>query len=61
MGQAGGASMKVGDLVKMYGDPGFYGVLLRRTESNFSGVWWTVYWQSGYVSDRCEDLMEVVA
>ncbi len=53
--------MRVGDLVKMYGDPGFYGVLLGRTESNFSGVWWTVYWQSGYVSDRNESLMEVTS
>ena len=52
--------MKAGDLVEMYGHPGFYGVLLERTESEFAGKWWRVFWQSGYVFDRNENLMEIV-
>lgn len=52
--------MKAGDLVEMYGHPGFYGILLHRVESEFFGKWWSVFWQSGYVFDRNENLMEVV-
>ena len=52
--------MQVGDLVEMYGHPGFYGVLLKRVESQFPGKWWSVLWQSGYVFDRNEALMEVI-
>ena len=57
----GRSTMKVGNLIKIYGHPGFYGVLLHRVESEFFGKWWKVHWQSGYVSDHCENLMEVVA
>ena len=35
--------MKAGDLVEMYGQRGFYGMLLRRTKSDYQGKWWTVY------------------
>ena len=53
--------MKAGDLVEMYGGPvGFYGILLRRTDSEFPGKWWTVLWQSGYLFDRNENLMKVI-
>ena len=52
--------MKAGDLVEMYGHPGFYGVLLYRVEGAFFGKWWAVLWQSGCVVDRNENLMEIV-
>ena len=52
--------MKPGDLVEMYGQRGFYGILIRRTSSDYQGKWWTVLWQNGWVFDRDESLMEVV-
>ena len=52
--------MKAGDLVEMYGEPGFYGVILKRTKSSCFGKCWTVLWQSGWVFDREENLMELI-
>lgn len=51
--------MQSGDLIKMYGHPGFYGMLLEPVKSNYHGKWWSVIWESGYISDLNEDLMEV--
>ena len=50
--------MKSGDLVVMYGQRGFYGLVLER-----SGVVgrWNVLWQSGIIFEREESLMEVVS
>ena len=39
--------MKVGSLVEMYGEPGFYGIIVRKSE--VVGRWY-VLWQSGSVS-----------
>ena len=52
--------MKVGDLVEMYGQQGFYGILLKRTTSHYQGKWWTVLWQGGAIFDRDENLMELI-
>jgi hypothetical protein len=52
--------MNVGDLVEMYGQPGFYGILLRRTNSDYQGKWWSVMWQNGWIFDRDESLMVLI-
>ena len=52
--------MKKGDLVEMYGQTGFYGLLLRRTQSVLPGTIWTVLWQGGAIFDREENLMELI-
>ena len=49
--------MKVGDLVEMYGQPGFYGVVLSKSEVVRR---WYVLWQSGFIFEREESLMEVI-
>ena len=53
--------MKPGDLVEMYGQTGFYGLLLRRTTSVLPGTCWTVLWQGGAIFDREENLRELVS
>ena len=50
--------MKVGSLVEMYGEPGFYGIVLEK--SAVVGRW-NVLWQSGFIFEREESLMEVVS
>ena len=50
--------MKSGDLVVMYGQRGFYGLVLER--SSVVGRW-NVLWQSGFIFEREESLMEVVS
>ena len=50
--------MQVGSLVEMYGEPGFYGIIIKR--SPWSQRRWMVLWQSGFIFEREEDLMEVV-
>ena len=50
--------MKVGSLVEMYGQRGFYGLVLRRSE--VVGRWY-VLWQSGFIFEREESLMEVIS
>ena len=52
--------MKVGDLVKLTGNPRFYGILLKRVESTFPGKWWNVLWMNGSMFVRSEALMEVI-
>ena len=54
-------AMKVGDLVEMYGQTGFYGILLKRSTSVLPGRCWTVLWQGGAIFDREENLMELVS
>ena len=49
--------LKEGDLVEMYGEPGFYGIVLRRSE--VIGRWY-VLWQSGFIFERAETLLEVI-
>ena len=49
--------MKIGDLVEMYGEPEFYGIVLRRSE--VIGRWY-VLWQSGVIFEREESLLELV-
>ena len=49
--------MKVGSLVEMYGQPEFYGIVLRRSE--VVGRWY-VLWQSGFILERAESLMEEI-
>ena len=49
--------MKIGSLVEMYGQPEFYGIVLRKSE--VVGRWY-VLWQSGFIFEREESLMEVV-
>ena len=49
--------MKAGNLVEMYGQPEFYGIVLRKSE--VVGRWY-VLWQSGFIFEREESLMEVV-
>ena len=53
--------MKSGDLVEMYGQTGFYGLLLRKAQNRWLGTRWTVLWQGGAIFDREEDLMELVS
>ena len=50
--------MKSGDLVVMYGQRGFYGLVLER--SSVVGRW-NVLWQSGFIFEREESLMEVIS
>ena len=50
--------MKVGDLVEMYGEPGFYGIVLKRSKTFCC---WDVLWQSGFIFEREENLMEVIS
>ncbi len=52
--------MKVGDLVEMYGQPGFYGMIIRRADSDYQGIWWAVLWQNGWIFDRDESLMVLI-
>tara|TARA_B100000282_G_scaffold207164_1_gene152285 strand:+ start:291 stop:452 length:162 start_codon:yes stop_codon:yes gene_type:complete len=52
--------MNAGDLIEMYGQPGFYGILLRRTKSDYQGKWWSVLWQNGWIFDRDESLMVLI-
>jgi len=52
-----GSEMRIGSLVEMYGEPGFYGIIVRKSE--VVGRWY-VLWQSGFIFDRSEELMEVV-
>ena len=49
--------MQIGSLVEMYGQPDFYGIIIARSE--VVGRWY-VLWQSGFVFDREELLMEIV-
>ena len=50
--------MKTGDLVEMYGEPGFYGIVLGPSNESVEG--WLVLWQSGFIFERAETLMEVI-
>ena len=49
--------MRAGDLVEMYGEPGFYGIILG--PAKMIGEW-IVLWQSGYIFERAETLLEVI-
>ncbi len=49
--------MRIGNLVEMYGQPEFYGIVLGRSE--VIGRWY-VLWQSGFIFEREESLMEVI-
>ena len=49
---------EAGDLVVMYGQRGFYGLVLERSSVV---VRWNVLWQSGFIFEREESLMEVVS
>ena len=50
--------MKIGDLVEMYGEPGFYGIVLGPSKESEGG--WDVLWQSGFIFERAEFLLEVI-
>ena len=50
--------MKVGSLVEMYGEPGFYGIIVKRSPR--SQCRWMVLWQSGFIFEREESLMEEI-
>ena len=49
--------MKVGSLVEMYGEPGFYGIVLKRSEVFCR---WVVLWQSGFIFEREETLLKEI-
>ena len=49
--------MKAGSLVVMYGQRGFYGLVLGRSE--VVGRWY-VLWQSGFIFEREESLMKEI-
>lgn len=49
--------MKSGDLVVMYGQRGFYGLVLSKRRNGY----WDVLWQSGFIFEREESLMEVIS
>ena len=49
--------MKKGDLVEIYGQPGFYGIVLKRSKVFCK---WHVLWQSGFIFEREETLLRVV-
>ena len=50
--------MNIGDLVEMYGEPGFYGIVLCPSNQSVDG--WYVLWQSGFIFERAETLLEVI-
>ncbi len=52
--------MKVGSLVEMYGEPGFYGILIDRPEGECPFNEWLVLWQSGFIFEREETLLRLV-
>ena len=49
--------MKAGSLVVMYGQRGFYGLVLGRSEVVGR---WHVLWQSGFIFEREESLMKEI-
>ena len=51
--------MKVGTLVEMYGEPGFYGIVLGPAKGMVGSIWF-VFWQSGYIFPRGEQLLKVI-
>ena len=53
--------MKTGDLVEMYGEPEFYGIVLGPARARVDGCrQWFVLWQNGFVFARAESLLEVM-
>ena len=50
--------MKVGDLVAMSGQPGFYGIVIKSSEVVRR---WYVLWRAGGVLEWEESLMEVIS
>ena len=52
--------MKIGSLVEMYGEPGFYGIVLGLVEGDNPFNRYVVLWQSGYIFEREETLLRKV-